>query len=450
MPLDLPTRPAKHPLRDRGRLRSAPQGIRHGRLKRSNPFATLAKLIGGTLAVVLISTLALSAYAVITTVNTVKPGIHLATLPVTSRNRAAATPAAPTSMDGAYNILLAGTDTRTGQGGQFSSADELAGSSGAGNNDVTMVLHVSADHKSATVISIPRDLVVPIPDCPGQNGGVISGSTGDMFNTTLSRGGLSCVVLTAEQLTGLNIPYAAEISFDGVIAMSNAVGGVQVCLATPLKDPYVGLDLPSGQQTLVGAQALAYLRSRHGVGDGSDLGRISDQQLFLSSLMRKLTSAGVLGNPITLYSLAHAALSNMTLSDTLTQPATMVSMALALKSIKLSDMVFLQYPAVTDPDNAARVIPDASAVTILKAALQTNQPLRLTGGTGVATESSTPTPSPTPAAVAPTPASGAPGTLASAAPVTGAPAPTHTTTSVALPSNVTGQTADQQTCTKGN
>src|SRR6185437_10643347 len=136
-------------------------------------------------------------------------------------------------------------------------------------------------------------------------------------NTTLSTGGLSCVVLTAEALTGLTIPYAAEISFDGVSAMSDAVGGVTVCLATPLTDPYVGLNLPAGQQTLVGAQALAFVRSRHGVGDGSDLGRISNQQLFLSALLRTVTSAGVLTNPLTLYTLAKAATSNATLSDTL-------------------------------------------------------------------------------------------------------------------------------------
>ena len=452
MPLDVPPRPAQHQLRDRTRRRAGSMPVRHGRLKRSNPVVAILKFVASAVAVLMVSSAGVAAYAVVNTVSSIKPGIHLASLPLSSR-AGMSKQAAPVSMNGAINVLLTGTDTRTGQGGQFSTADELAGSSGAGNNDVTMVLHVAADHKSATVISIPRDLMVPVPACPSPNGkGFTSPMSSAMFNTTLSTGGLSCVVMTAEQLTGLDIPYAAENSFDGVIALSNAVGGVTVCLATPLDDPYVGLKLAAGQQTLVGAQALAYVRSRHGVGDGSDLGRISDQQLFLSALMRKLTSSGVLGNPVTLYSLAKAAVSNMQLSDTLTQPATMVSMALALKGISLSNMVFLQYPATGDPDQPGRVIPDKTAVTALKGALSADLPVQLTGGLGRATESSTPTPAPTPSAAVPAPAhTTAPVPAAPAAPAAGAtPTPTPTPTSVALPTSVTGQTAAQQTCTRGN
>jgi LCP family protein required for cell wall assembly len=391
----------------------------------------------------MISGVGVAAYAVVDTVASIKPGIHLMAAP----GSPVPTPPAIGAVDGAVNILLAGTDTRTGQGGQFSSANELSGSSGAGNNDVTMVLHISADHQHATVISIPRDLMVPIPSCPTPKGGSTYAQSSGMFNTTLSIGGLSCVVLTAQALTGLTIPYAAEISFDGVIAMSNAVGGVTVCLATRVVDPYVGLKLAAGTQTLVGAQALAFVRSRHGVGDGSDLGRISDQQLFLSALLRQITSAGVLGNPVTLYSLAHAATTNMVLSDTLTQPTTMVAIALALKNVSLSNIVFLQYPVGTDPANVNRVVPDRTGVAILKSALAADQPLQLTGSLGVAAQAA---PGSTPATTAPaTPGSA---TGAPSAPATTGPTavPTPTSTSVALPKNVTGQTAAQQTCTKGN
>ena len=197
-----------------------------------------------------------------------------------------------------------------------------AGSSGIGDNDVTMLLHVTADHTSATVVSFPRDLV-SIPLC----GKSISST---MLNSTLSRG-LSCTVQTIEKMTGLTIPYAGVITFDGVTGTSNAVGGVAVCLATAVEDPYTDpqLDLAAGQQTLVGSTALSFLRSRHGVGDGSDLGRISNQQVFLSALTRKITSDGVLSNPLTLYKLANSALSNVKLSDTLTNPTTLVSIALA-------------------------------------------------------------------------------------------------------------------------
>ncbi|MEY9951229.1 LCP family protein [Leifsonia sp. EB34] len=424
-----------------------PAPVRHGRLPVRRARGPVARLLAEIVAVAVISAGAIAAYAVQDTVRSLKPSVHL----VSAAGKAVAAPSVSVE-SGAVNILLAGTDTRTGQGGQFSSAQELAGSSGAGNNDVTMVLHLSADHQHATVISIPRDLMVPIPSCPTSGGGSTSPQDSAQFNTTLSTGGLSCVVLTAEALTGLSIPYAAEISFDGVSAMSDAVGGVTVCLATPLTDPYVGLNLPAGQQTLVGSQALAFVRSRHGVGDGSDLGRISNQQLFLSSMLRKVTSAGVLANPLTLFTLAKAATSNLTLSDTLDSPTTLVSIGLALKSVPLSDFVFLQYPAMTDPDNVNRVVPEPTGVDALKQALATDTPVQLTGTTGNGTVSATPTPTASPSTAPTAAATSAPS--ATAGPASGSTAtgstPAPTSSAVSLPSNVTGQTAAQQTCTKGN
>jgi len=423
-----------------------PTPVRHGRLPVRRARGPVARLLAGIVAVAVVSVGAVAAYAVQDTVRSLKPSVHL----VSAAGKPVTVPAVGAE-SGAVNILLAGTDTRTGQGGQFSSSQELAGSSGAGNNDVTMVLHLSADHQHATVISIPRDLMVPIPSCPTSNGGSTSPQDSAQFNSTLSTGGLSCVVLTAEALTGLSIPYAAEISFDGVSAMSNAVGGVPVCLATPLKDPYVGLNLPAGQQTLVGDQALAFVRSRHGVGDGSDLGRISNQQLFLSSLLRTVTSAGVLSNPITLFSLAKAATSNLTLSDTLSSPTTLVSIGLALKSVPLSAFVFLQYPAMTDPSNVNRVVPEPTGVDALKQALSTDTPVQLTGTTGNGTESATPAPSATPSGAPSTAATPAPSATPSAASGSASGStPAPTSSAVSLPSNVTGQTAAQQTCTKGN
>lgn len=363
------------------------------------------------------------------TIAAIKPGIHLLHLknePVPQVG----------SVSGAVNLLLTGSDTRSGQAGFQDSAD-LAGSSGIGNNDVTMLLHISADHQHATVVSIPRDLLVAIPQCERSNGSIIGGTSRAMFNTTLSRGGLACTVVTAEKLTGLNIQYAAEISFDGVIQMSEDVGGVTVCLATAIHDPYVGLNLPAGEQTISGPDALAFLRSRHGVGDGSDLGRISDQQMFLSSLMRKITSTGVLSNPFEMYNLANDAVKNMQLSDTLTAPTTMVAIALALKNISLSNIVFVQWPSGTSAEFPGRVVNSQYADNILTTALDRDEPIELAGTLGRATvtaPSNLATPSPT----------SSPGS-------TSTPSPTATPdgSAVLLPSNVTGQTAAQQTCAVG-
>jgi LCP family protein required for cell wall assembly len=410
--------------------RPKPETIaRHGRLPRPRAWVGALRYVGVVVVVVALSAGSIAGIAVWQTIASIKPGIHLAHIRGTNE------PVPQVgAISGAVNLLLAGTDTRTDQSG-FEDKADLAGSSGAGNNDVTMVLHISADHQHATVVSIPRDLLVSIPACPRTNGSVTPPATLAMFNTTLSRGGLACTVLATEKLTGLDIQYAAEISFDGVIEMSNAVGGVDVCLATNLTDKYVGLNLPAGEQTLEGAQALAFLRSRHGVGDGSDLSRISDQQLFMSSLVRKLTSAGVLSNPLTLYSLANAAVKNMQLSDTLTAPTTMVAIALALKNISLSNVVFVEYPTKSNAAYPGRVVPEQPADSILNTALDNDRPIQLSGKLGRATVAG-------PA----TGATSAPGSTAT-------PTPTATSGSadvpVALPADVTGQTAAQQTCAEG-
>lgn len=420
-------------LRPRGRWGRAP--IRHGRLKRRQPFATLAIAVAAVFGVLAVSGGSVAAITVGDVLSSVKPGIHLAHL---SGQNDAPIPDVG-AIEGGVNLLLVGTDTRTGQGGAYSGARELASSSGAGNNDVTMLLHIAKNHQSATVVSFPRDLMVRVPSCPRRGGGTYPASSQAMINSTLARGGLSCVVLTVEKLTGVQIPFAAEISFDGVTAMSNAVGGVTVCLASPVNDLYTNppLHLAAGEQTIVGAEALSFLRSRHGVGDGSDLGRISNQQVFLSALARKIESGGVLGNPLQLYPLAKAAAVTMTLSDTLTNPLTMVEIALALKDTGLANMVFLQYPTVADPNNANRVVPLSSAAAILNAALLADQPVRLSGTTGRAAVIDTSAPPPSSTS---TPTS-------TAAPT---PTPTSAPAVVVLPTTVLGQTAAQQTCTKGN
>ena len=409
-----------------------PTVVRHGQQKSHSPVGNLLRLLGIAVAVVAISSVSIAAIAVWGLASEAKPGIHLSHLPGTSTANVANVGA----IEGDVNMLLTGTDTRTGQGGAFSTKDELAGSSGLGNNDVTMLIHIAADHQSVTVISFPRDLVIPVPACPRPGGGVYPAERQAMLNSTLARGDLPCVVLTIEKLTGITIPFAAKISLDGVIAMSDAVGGVDVCVATPINDTYVipAVHLAAGEHTLVGADALSFLRTRHGLVGGSDLARISNQQLFMSALARKVTGAGVLGNPLTLYPLAAAAVKNVTMSDTLTNPTTLVEIALALKNVGLSNMVFVQYPAVTDPSNPNRVVPQSSAAAALLSALVADKPVQLSGKVGGG------------AVLAP----GAP-TAPATAPAIGAPtaATTPTPDAVVLPSTITGQTAADQTCSKG-
>lgn len=400
-----------------------PAPMRHGSLRSTHPVATIVKFLFAVVAVVAVSGATVAGAAVYTTISKINPGVHLNPLSGT-------TAVAPKigAATGEVNMVIAGSDTRTGQAG-YQSKTELASSSGLGNNDVTMLIHVAADHSNATVVSFPRDLV-NVPIC-GRS------VTGAMFNTTMARG-LDCTVNTVAKMTGLSIPYAAVIKFDGVIGMSNAVGGVTVCLASRVRDLYTNpqLNLSAGQQTLVGPMALSFLRSRHGVGNGSDLGRISNQQVFLSALVRKITGDGVLSNPITLYKLATASVANLTLSDTLTDPSTLISLALTLKGIPLDKIVFVQYPTMADPADTNRVIAQTSSASALTAALRSDKSITLGGtlGAGATTDpSAIPTPSAAPEA------SG-----------TAAPSPSAPSTSIALPSNITGQSAAQNTCTKGN
>ncbi len=417
---------------------------RHGRLRRARAAGAVVRTIAIALAVALVSTVAVAGIAVTRLTTSLQSGVHL------QHVNGATAPPGVAAITGGVNLLLVGTDTRTGQGGQFSTKQELAGSSGAGNNDVTILLHIAQDHRSAMVVSFPRDLILNLPPCPAANGGYYPASSNRMLNATLSRGGLACPVLTIEKLTGITIPYAASISFDGVAAMSNAVGGVTVCVANAMNDPYTGIFLSAGDHTIQGAQALAFVRSRHGVGDGSDLGRISSQEVFLSALARKIESDGVLKNPIQLYALATAAAQNMQLSDTLGQLDTMVSVALALKSVPLENIVMIQYPSGTSAAFPNRVVPIPYLDAAVNNALVNDLAVQLTGKTGRGAVLSpappvapTPTPTPTPTQGG-KPVQGKEKGGITRTPTAGATPLTQ------LPAAITGQSAAQQTCAKGS
>jgi anionic cell wall polymer biosynthesis LytR-Cps2A-Psr (LCP) family protein len=126
--------------------------------------------------------------------------------------------------------------------------------------------------------------------------------------------------------------------------MSNAVGGVEVVIDQDISDDYSMFYIDAGTHTLKGKEALGFLRTRHGFGDGSDLGRISNQQMFLMSLFDKIKQDGVLNNPIALYSLASSAARNMKLSESITEIDTMVTLAGALREVDTSRMVFTAVP----------------------------------------------------------------------------------------------------------
>lgn len=283
------------------------------------------------------------------------------------------------SAEGGVDMLVLASDTRKGQ-------DEVFGETESELADVIMYLHVSDDHSNAVVTSFPRDLMIDVPECTDPVTGETFRAGYFQINSTLSRGGPGCTLNTVEQAVGVDIPYVAMIDFNGVIEMSNAVGGVDVCVVEPIKDEYTGVNLDAGTHNLKGMDAVQFLRTRHGVGDGSDLSRISVQQVFLSALARKVKSDETLTNPATLYGLARAATSNITLSENLVNLTTMVSLAKVFDEVQLDDLVFLRVPVLSDEYNyPGRVILDDVNAETLFTHIRDETPVTVSGdntGTG--------------------------------------------------------------------
>ena len=425
------------------RIRSARAAIRHGRVAPVTGSRSVLGFIGASLAVVLVATMSIAGIAFWDITRGANAGVALANdqkIPDIG------------AIEGGVNFLLVGSDSREGTDANVFDADP-----GSTLNDVNILLHISADHTNATVVSIPRDLVVRYPECPDTDGdGYGGGGWTGPINGSLNEGGLPCVVLTVEQLTGLSIPFAAMIQFNGVIEMANAVGGVEVCVAEPIEDEYTQTFLDAGMHTLSGLDALQFLRTRHGVGDGSDLGRISNQQVFLSSLVRKLKSAETLTNPVALFGLAKAAITNMTLSNSLNSLDTMVSIAMALKDIPLENIVFVQYPGATGGEGvyAGKVQPKQAEADALFAAILADQPIGLSGTTGngsiVDPEAAAKAAAAAEAAAAKAAKEAKKATPSATGTATATPTPAAPAAEVAvLPDTVNGQTAGDYTCSAG-
>ncbi|MGX1030125.1 LCP family glycopolymer transferase [Streptomyces sp. SAI-097] len=252
--------------------------------------------------------------------------------------------------DQAINILLIGTDKRTGSGN-----DGYGDKGSAGHADTTILLHVSKDRSNATALSIPRDLIVDVPDCPtAQEDGstkVIPGSTGVRFNTSLGQSGRtpSCTMRTVTELTGVKPDNFMVADFNAVKTLTSAVGGVEVCLAKDIDDPDSHLKLPAGKHTVEGEEALAFVRTRHSVGFGGDLSRIEIQQQFLSSLMRKLKSNDTLTSPTKMVKLAEAGTKALTVDAKLDSIGKLKDLGLELGKLNTKNLTFATVPVKDNP-----------------------------------------------------------------------------------------------------
>lgn len=254
------------------------------------------------------------------------------------------------SKDRAINILLVGTDKRTGSGNSG-----YGDSGSAGHADTTLLLHVSKDRTNATALSIPRDLITDIPDCPTeQEDGtteVIPGQQGIRFNNSLGQEGRtpSCTMRTVTELTGIKLDHFMIADFNAVKTLTSAVEGVDVCLAKDINDPDSKLKLSKGEHTIEGEEALAFVRTRHSVGFGGDLSRIELQQQFLSSLMRKLKSKGTLTSPTKLVKLAEAGTKALTVDSKISSITKLRDLGLELGKFDMKNLSFTTVPVVDNP-----------------------------------------------------------------------------------------------------
>lgn len=198
----------------------------------------------------------------------------------------------PGDLNGTQDILLVGSDNRSGSDAKYGTAD-------GARSDTTILFHTAAGRHDATAVSIPRDSMVQIPACK-KSDGTIAPATLGMFNSAFDEGGIACTVKTVEQLTGINITHFIVLDFTGFAATVDALGGVRVCTTQAIVDQDSDLNIPAGVTKLNGAQALAFVRVRH-IGDGSDLERIVRQQYFLHEMSAQIRSSGLMTDPLKLY-----------------------------------------------------------------------------------------------------------------------------------------------------
>ncbi|MFF4118660.1 LCP family protein [Streptomyces sp. NPDC001714] len=254
------------------------------------------------------------------------------------------------SKDKAINLLIIGTDKRTGSG------NEGYGDAGSvGHADTTILLHISKDRSNATALSIPRDLIVDVPDCQTQQSDgsekVIAGTENVRFNTSLGQDGrtASCTVRTVTELTGIQADNFMVADFNAVKTLTDAVGGVEVCLGKDIDDKQSHLKLSEGTHKISGETALAFVRTRHSVGFGGDLSRIQLQQQFLSALMRKLSSNSTLTSPTKLLKLAEVGTKALTVDSQLDSIGKLKDLGLELGKLNPKNLTFTTIPVLDNP-----------------------------------------------------------------------------------------------------
>ncbi|MEY9215310.1 LCP family protein required for cell wall assembly [Thermobifida halotolerans] len=261
----------------------------------------------------------------------------------------------PTKIEGALNIMVIGSDVRSGDNAEY--GGEVEGE----RPDTLLIAHISPSYDGAILVNLPRDSMVDMPACEPNGDRPGMQAQRGMINSAMNYGGVQCQWKVVEQLTGIHIDHFVSVDFTGFKEMVDAIGGVEMCIPAPVDDPKAKLTLEAGQQTLNGEQALGYMRSRYGQGDGSDLSRIERQQVFLGAMLRKIMSGEIMSSPTSIYSFLGSVTDSITVDDQFTVDK-MTDIAIQMREVDMENIRFVTVPNGAHPDDPNRVAwtqPDA-------------------------------------------------------------------------------------------
>ncbi|MFC4531565.1 LCP family protein [Sphaerisporangium dianthi] len=264
----------------------------------------------------------------------------------------------PVNATGALNVLLVGSDSRAGDNKKYG---QHMGDLGE-RTDTIILMHVSPNRDKATLISFPRDSMVQIPACKNARTKVAMPPRLDMINSAFNEGGMGCTINTIEANTNIRVDHYIKVDFTGFKAIVDALEGIQICVPTAVDDRQAKLHLQAGKQIVKGETALAYVRARHSLGDGSDISRIKRQQIFLSQVVKKATSGDTLTNPPKLLSLVTAGAHSVVMDPQL-DVDTLIQIAQSARSLTAKGVKFVTVPWEPYTEDKNRVQwkqPDAS------------------------------------------------------------------------------------------
>ncbi len=266
------------------------------------------------------------------------------------------------------NVLILGSDSRAGDNAELNTG-KIAGA----RSDTALVMHIPEGRTQAVAVSIPRDTLVTRPECKDADGSTVAGAERVMFNSIYSQVGPACVVKTVEKMSGVRMDHYVEIDFAGFKDLVDAIGGVEVTVDQDIHDKSSGLDLTAGTHRLDGTQSLQFVRTRHGIGDGSDLGRIGLQQEFMIALLSEIKKQDLLGSPTKTYKIADTLTAALTTDSELASLTALAEFGRSMNGVDPGSMETIMLPVAYDKKDPNRVVAAEPQASTLWKAIRSDQ-----------------------------------------------------------------------------